>query len=211
MKNIKKLITLFIIFIIIIGLVIFFIINTNRSINNQINDTNMNLSKTETTISNNNRVENKETENIANENHSNNVTKQEAENKKAQTNKGEIAKDMKMNIKVNGEVLTVALNNNSSAEGLIKKLEEGTVTINMKDYGSFEKVGSLGFSLPRNDENITTEPGDVILYQGNQLTIYYDTNNWSFTRLGKIENKTQSELKRILGSGDVTVTLELAK
>ena len=211
MKNTKKLITLFIIFIIIIGLVIFFIINTNRSINNQINDTNMNLSKTETTISNNNRVENKETENIANENYSNDVTEQEGENQRVQTNKGEIAKDMKINIKVNGEILTVALNNNSSVEGLIKKLEEGTVTINMKDYGSFEKVGSLGFSLPRNDENITTEPGDVILYQGNQLTIYYDTNNWSFTRLGKVENKTQRELKRILGCGDVTVTLELAK
>ena len=74
--------------------------------------------------------------------------------------------------------------------------------------GSFEKVGSLGTDLPRNDEDITTTTGDVILYQGNQITIYYDENRWNFTKLGHIDIG-QDELKTILGSGDVTVILSL--
>lgn len=73
-------------------------------------------------------------------------------------------------------------------------------------YGNFEKVGPLPFELPRNDETITTEPGDIILYQGNQITIYYDENTWNFTRLAKIDNVTREELLDVLGSGDVTVT-----
>jgi hypothetical protein len=72
-----------------------------------------------------------------------------------------------------------------------------------------EKVGDLGTSLPRNDEQITTEPGDLILYQGNALVIYYAPNSWNFTRLGKIDGITKDELTNILGSGNVTVTLSL--
>ena len=79
----------------------------------------------------------------------------------------------------------------------------------MNDYGNMEKVGSLGQNFPRNDESITTEVGDIILYQGNSLVIYYAPNSWSFTRLGKINNISQKELKDILGKGDVTVTLSL--
>ena len=80
------------------------------------------------------------------------------------------------------------LEDNSSAKALIEKLNSGPITVDMHDYGSFEKVGSLPWTLPRNDEQITTSPGDIILYQGNQITIYYDTNSWSFTRLAKIGN-----------------------
>ena len=109
-------------------------------------------------------------------------------------------------IHVNDAVLAVAAENNSSAAALMKLLEEGDITISMHDYGSFEKVGPLGTDLPRNDEDITTVPGDVILYQGNQVTIYYDKNRWSFTKLGHIDIE-QDELKAILGSGDVTVIL----
>ena len=85
------------------------------------------------------------------------------------------------------------------------------MTIEMHDYGSFEKVGALGTTLPRNDEQITTEPGDVILYQGNQVTIYYDVNSWSFTRLGKVQGLSQAELKEILGTGNATVTFSLSE
>ena len=109
-------------------------------------------------------------------------------------------------IHVNDAVLTVKAENNTSAEALIQLLESGDVTIPMHDYGSFEKVGPLGTDLPRNDEDITTTPGDVILYQGNQVTIYYDENRWDFTKLGHIDIG-QDELKAILGGGDVTVTL----
>ena len=111
-------------------------------------------------------------------------------------------------IHVNGAVLAVKTENNSSAEALIRLLGTGDITINMHDYGSFEKVGPLGTTIPRNDEDITTTPGDIILYQGNQITIYYDENRWDFTKLGHIDIG-QDELKAVLGSGDVTVTLSV--
>ena len=67
----------------------------------------------------------------------------------------------------------------------------------------------MGFSLPRNDTQITATPGDLILYQGNQFTIYYDENSWNFTKLGHVENMTQEELKSLLGDGDVQIILSL--
>ena len=79
--------------------------------------------------------------------------------------------------------------------------------LDLHDYGHFEKVGSLPWTLPRNDETITTVPGDVILYQGNQITIYYDENTWDFTRLAKIENITKEELLSVFGEGNVSVKL----
>ena len=114
-----------------------------------------------------------------------------------------------LKITVNGTTLNAVFENNSSADALKEKLKEGDLTINMRDYGNFEKVGSLPFSLPRNDTQITTVPGDVILYQGNQITIYYDANAWNFTRLAKIEDASRDSLLKILGGGDVTVTLSV--
>lgn len=106
---------------------------------------------------------------------------------------------------VGEKVLEILPADNSSAQAFIQLLREGDVTVEMRDYGSFEKVGNLGTSLPTNDENITTEAGDIILYQGNQITIYYDTNTWSFTRLGKVQGLSQAELKEVLGKGDISV------
>lgn len=116
-----------------------------------------------------------------------------------------------INITVDNTTLTAEMCDNSSAKALKEMLEAGPLTIDMSDYSNFEKVGSLGTSLPRNDEQITTEPGDLILYQGNSFVIYYDTNSWNFTRLGKINNATKESLLEILGDGDVTVTLSLTE
>ena len=115
----------------------------------------------------------------------------------------------KMKIQIGDTVLSATLVENSSVDALKEALSEGPITVNMRDYGSMEKVGSLGMDLPRNDEQITTEAGDIILYQGNALVIYYAPNSWSFTRLGKINNITTEELKEILGDGTVTITLSL--
>ena len=112
-------------------------------------------------------------------------------------------------IKAGGRLLSAELADNSSADALVSLLMDGDITLDMSDYGNFEKVGSLGTELPRNDEQITTEAGDLILYQGSSFVIYYDTNSWNFTRLGKINDISQSELKEILGSGDVQVTLSI--
>jgi len=107
------------------------------------------------------------------------------------------------------KTFTAALVKNSSAAALRALLKVGPVTLHMHDYGNFEKVGDLGKSLPANDERITTEPGDLILYQGNLFVLYYAPNTWTFTRLGKIDNVTPEELKVALGKGDVTVMLSL--
>ena len=111
--------------------------------------------------------------------------------------------------KIGDSVLEILLEENSSAEAFIALLQAGDLTVAMHDYGNFEKVGPLGTSLPTNDESITTRPGDLILYQGNQITIYYDRNSWRFTRLGKVQGLTQAELKEILGDGNVEVTFSL--
>lgn len=112
---------------------------------------------------------------------------------------------------VGEEILEIKLEDNSSARAFSELLAENDVTIDMNDYGSFEKVGSLGTTLPTNDTQITTEPGDVILYQGNQITIYYDVNSWKFTKLGKVQNLSQDELKEVLGIKDVTIRFSLSK
>ena len=95
---------------------------------------------------------------------------------------------------------------NSSAETFLAELYGEPIEVAMHDYGNFEKVGDLPWPLPRNDEKITTKPGDVILYQGDQITIYYDENEWTFTRLAHIPDVTREELLEAFGDGDVTVT-----
>lgn len=107
---------------------------------------------------------------------------------------------------VNGRSFTATLVESSSSEALVKRLAQGDVSVRMDDYGDMEKVGSLGFSLPRNDARTTTGPGDLILYQGNSFVIYYDTNSWSFTRLGKVDGVTSREqmLELLGGKGEIT-------
>lgn len=117
-----------------------------------------------------------------------------------------------MNITVNGKTYTATMVENSSTDALKEILAKQDITYEAHDYGNFEKVGDIGHTLPQNDENINTEPGDIILYQGHNICIYYATNTYDFTRLGKIVNITQSELKNFLNAGgdNITVTLSLS-
>ena len=116
-----------------------------------------------------------------------------------------------MKITVNGKTLTAALYDNSSVRALVELLKKGAVTIEMHDYGNFEKVGDLTVSLPRNDKQTSTDAGDLILYQGKSFVIYYDKHSWNFTPLGKLENITTAELKALLGTGNVTAVLKNAE
>lgn len=117
-----------------------------------------------------------------------------------------------MNITINGKTVSCQLVENSSTRALLAQLEKGNITYEADDYGNFEKVGYIGFNLPQNNESITTTVGDVILYQGNNICLYYGSNSWSFTRLGKIEGMSKDELKTFLnaGEGSVKVTLSAA-
>ncbi len=112
-------------------------------------------------------------------------------------------------IKINGHTLYAGLEDNPSADALTEKLSRGPLEVQLNDYGNFEKVGPLPYELPRSDERITTMPGDVILYQGNQITIYYDENTWNFTRLARIGNVTRESLLEIMGEGTVTVEFSI--
>jgi hypothetical protein len=123
----------------------------------------------------------------------------------------EEADGQKLMIAVGDTKFTATMADNSSTKALMELLSEKPLTIEMRDYGGFEKVGALGQTLPTNDERISTTAGDLILYQGNSFVIYYSTNSWNFTRLGKIDGATADDLKKTLGSGDVTVTLSVAE
>ena len=117
--------------------------------------------------------------------------------------------EVKLMISVNGQELTASFADSTAAKELAEKLKAEPITVTLNEYGGFEKVGKLPWSLTRTDANTETEPCDIMLYQGNQMTIFYNSNSWSYTKLGHINNTTQEELKALFGEGDVTVTLSL--
>ena len=116
-----------------------------------------------------------------------------------------------MYITIKERKLEVTLDDNVAVAALLEILESGDIVYTADDYGGFEKVGALGHSLPTDNSQITTQAGDVVLYNGNQIVIFYGSNSWSYTGLGKIKGCTVSELKTFLraGEGSVQVTLSL--
>ena len=116
---------------------------------------------------------------------------------------------MKLKIHVNDTTFTATLADNSSATALKELLQKGDLTLDMEDFSNFEKVADLPTTLPRNDTQIDTDAGDLILYLGKRIVIYYDKNSWNFTRLGKIDNVNKKRLKQILGDGNATVTFSV--
>lgn len=116
---------------------------------------------------------------------------------------------VKLKIHVNDTTFTATLEENSSAKAFAEFLAQGDMTLDMRDYGSFEKVADLPRSFPRNDKQIDTDAGDIILYQGNSITIYYDKNSWNFTRLARIDNVNKKRLQQILGKGNVKATFSV--
>jgi len=116
----------------------------------------------------------------------------------------------KLYITANGETRTATLADNAAAEALRGLLAAGPAVISMHDYGGWEKVGDLPQSLPTSNSQITAQPGDIMLYQGYQMVIFYGNNSWSYTRLGKIDGATASNIKSWLGTGRVDVELSLS-
>ncbi len=123
----------------------------------------------------------------------------------------ESMKEAQFYITANSTTFAANFADNDSADAFRDLLREGDLTIHMSDYGSFEKVGSIGTTLPRKDTQISTTTGDVMLYQGDQIVIFYGTNSWSYSRLGKIEDASAEDLLSAFGSGDAAITFSLAK
>ena len=124
-----------------------------------------------------------------------------------QTTKEDETANMKLTLKIDGIEIDVIWADNDSVKAL-KNLAKDGLTINMSKYGGFEQVGSIGSTLPSSDIRITTNPGDIFLYSSNQIVIFYDSNTWSYTKLGHI-NLSKSELTDLLGDEDVVITLSL--
>lgn len=116
---------------------------------------------------------------------------------------------MKMKIQVGDTTFTATLAENSSVDALKELMADGPLTLHMSDYAHMEKGADLGVTLPQNNKQMNTQAGDIILYQGRTFVIYYDTNSWSLTPIGKIDNVDAESLRTALGAGDVTVTLSL--
>ena len=124
-----------------------------------------------------------------------------------QTTKEDETVNMKLTLKIDGIEVDVIWADNDSVKAL-KNLAKDGLTINMSKYGGFEQVGSIGSTLPSDDTRITTNPGDIVLYSSNQIVLFYDSNTWSYTKLGYI-NLSKSELTDLLGDKDVVVLLIL--
>lgn len=116
--------------------------------------------------------------------------------------------NMKINLSVNDYNLEATLLDNASAKAFYDLVKEG-LTLQLSEYGGFEKVGPIGKTLPSNDSRINAQPGDLILYASNQLSLMYGSNSWSYTKLGMIDNLAQLDLKAILGDKDVTVVFSI--
>lgn len=121
---------------------------------------------------------------------------------------GEEDDEMEMTMQVGESAFTATLEENAAVDALVEMMEHGPVTIQMSDYAGFEKVGALGTNLPTSNSQTTTQAGDIVLYQGSQIVLFYGSNSWSYTRLGRIDDLTG--WAEALGSGDVSVTFSLA-
>ena len=124
-----------------------------------------------------------------------------------QTNKEDEIANMKLTLKIYDIEVDVIWTDNDSVR-VLKNLAKDGLNINMSKYGGFEQVGSIGSTLPSSDTRITTNPGDIVLYSSNQIVIFYDSNTWTYTKLGHI-NLSKSELTNLLGDEHVVTTLTL--
>ena len=113
-----------------------------------------------------------------------------------------------MEMYIGDQSVQVQWETNDAVNALKEKVQEETLIIDMSMYSDFEQVGELGFGLPANDKQIQTKAGDIMLYAGDKIVVFYGTNSWDYTPLGKIQDKSPEELAELLGNGDVSITLQ---
>lgn len=212
----KKLIIYIVIGLIILALIIAIILINKQNTNRNELETNQNYSNKENIKSNENIQKNiSSNQSIEDVNITTETNSAKTDNATETSIQEQVKEEIKeenidmIKIKVNSNVLEVKLEDNEATKSLVERLKNGDISVNANEYGGFEKVGNLGFSLPRNDKSITTSAGDIVLYQGNQISLFYNSNSWSYTKLGRVQNISSRELKDILGSGNVTLVISL--
>lgn len=112
-----------------------------------------------------------------------------------------------LELTVDGTTLNVQWEDNDAVDDLLEMAQNGEITVETSRYGGFEQVGSLPDSLTRNDSQMTARPGDIMLYSGNQIVIFFGSNSWSYTKLGHISGVSENELSTILDKETATVTI----
>jgi hypothetical protein len=117
--------------------------------------------------------------------------------------------EMNMQMKIGDTYVQVNWEDNESVEALKDLCKDEPLVIQMSMYGGFEQVGSIGTRIPRNDVQTTTQAGDIVLYSGNNIVVFYGSNSWAYTRLGRITDLTDTELRNLLSNGDVTITISM--
>ncbi len=117
----------------------------------------------------------------------------------------------KMYITIGGQTQSAILVDNDATRELVAALQSAPITVTLND-NNFEIWGPLGRSLTTKNEQMTVQPGDIVLYNGSNICIFYAGNSWSYTRLGKIEGLSESELRTFLKAGEsnISVTLSLS-
>ena len=113
-----------------------------------------------------------------------------------------------LTMKINETEVIVSWEDNESVAALNEMCKKSPLTIQMSMYGGFEQVGSIGKSLPRSDKQMTTTAGDIVLYSGSNIVVFYGSNSWSYTKLGRITDKSAAQLREMLSNGNVTITIE---
>lgn len=117
--------------------------------------------------------------------------------------------EMTLTLSINHETLPVTWENNNTVQRLKTKLTDQSLTVNLSAYGGFEQVGSLGFTLPSQDQKLRATSGDIMLYNSNNIVLFFGSNSWSYTKLGHID-LSQSELEKLLNQDSVSITLSLS-
>ena len=116
----------------------------------------------------------------------------------------------KMYITIDGRTETATLVDNAATRELVARLQEAPVAVTLNSSGGFEIWGALGFSLTTSNEQIKAQPGDIVLYNGSNICMFYGTNSWSYTQLGKIDGLTESELRTFLKAGESNISVTLS-
>ena len=114
-----------------------------------------------------------------------------------------------LKMRINDTDVSVEWEENESVEALKELAKDSPLSVQMSMYGGFEQVGYLGLDLPRNDTQTVTRSGDIVLYSGDQIVVFYGSNSWAYTRLGHIMDKSDEEMAKLLSNGDVVITLSL--
>ena len=118
--------------------------------------------------------------------------------------------EQKLYVTIGGVTKSATLVDNKAAQELVARLKEVDVTVTLNASGGFEIWGALGFSLTTSNEQIKAQPGDIILYNGSNICMFYGSNSWSYTRLGRFDGMTESELKTFLKAGESDISVKLS-